>query len=62
MSGAFTAPNICIMAHHPQIDHTNWGDTQIDGKCHLELRQWLIYESRCFGDKGDVEDITEGQC
>lgn len=23
---------------------------------------WLKSYSRCFGDKGDVEDITEGQC
>lgn len=26
------------------------------------LGQWLKCESRCFGDKGDVEDITEGRC
>lgn len=26
----------------------------------LELECWLNCESRCFGDKGDVEDITEG--
>ena len=26
-----------------------------------ELDRWLTCESRCFGDKGDVEDITEGQ-
>ena len=26
-----------------------------------ELDHWLSCESRCFGDKGDVEDITEGQ-
>ena len=26
-----------------------------------ELDHWLNCESRCFGDKGDVEDITEGQ-
>ena len=25
-----------------------------------ELGHWLKAESRCFGDKGDVEDITEG--
>lgn len=25
-----------------------------------DLSHWLNYESRCFGDKGDVEDITEG--
>lgn len=24
------------------------------------LERWLNYQSRCFGDKGDVEDITEG--
>lgn len=22
---------------------------------------WLIWKLRCFGDKGDVEDITEGK-
>lgn len=26
----------------------------------LELDHWLNCETRCFGDKGDVEDITEG--
>ena len=26
-----------------------------------ELGHWLNSELRCFGDKGDVEDITEGQ-
>ena len=26
------------------------------------LEQWLNCQSRCFGDKGDVEDITEGGC
>ena len=25
-----------------------------------ELDRWLSPKSRCFGDKGDVEDITEG--
>lgn len=25
-----------------------------------EFDRWLNCESRCFGDKGDVEDITEG--
>jgi hypothetical protein len=25
-----------------------------------DLRHWLNSQSRCFGDKGDVEDITEG--
>ena len=24
------------------------------------LGHWLNCRSRCFGDKGDVEDITEG--
>lgn len=24
------------------------------------LGPWLKFHSRCFGDKGDVEDITEG--
>ena len=27
----------------------------------LELERWLNLKCRCFGDKGDVEDITEGQ-
>ena len=25
-----------------------------------EFDRWLSLKSRCFGDKGDVEDITEG--
>lgn len=32
-----------------------------DGNVDHELKHWLKCESRCFGDKGDVEDITEGQ-
>ena len=28
------------------------------GDC--ECSRWLNFELRCFGDKGDVEDITEG--
>lgn len=27
----------------------------------IGLGHWLNSQSRCFGDKGDVEDITEGQ-
>lgn len=26
-----------------------------------DLKHWLNAQSRCFGDKGDVEDITEGR-
>ena len=25
-----------------------------------DVERWLKLRSRCFGDKGDVEDITEG--
>lgn len=25
-----------------------------------DLGRWLNSQCRCFGDKGDVEDITEG--
>lgn len=37
-------------------------DISLDGQDNPELKCWLNCESRCFGDKGDVEDITEGQC
>ena len=33
-----------------------YGELQGTGLAH-----WLNCRSRCFGDKGDVEDITEGQ-
>ena len=36
-------------------------DLAIDEAWNSELGQWLNVESRCFGDKGDVEDITEGE-
>lgn len=36
--------------------------TFLDEQSSLELGRWLNVECRCFGDKGDVEDITEGQC
>ena len=36
--------------------------TFLDEQSFLELGRWLNVECRCFGDKGDVEDITEGQC
>ena len=26
-----------------------------------EMSHWLNVQTRCFGDKGDVEDITEGE-
>lgn len=38
----------------------------MDNLCHNDawnttLGHWLNIDARCFGDKGDVEDITEGQ-
>lgn len=36
-------------------------DLPVDKAWTSELGQWLNVESRCFGDKGDVEDITEGE-
>lgn len=32
----------------------------LDEAFNASLGQWLSFRSRCFGDKGDVEDITEG--
>ena len=33
----------------------------LPNKAHdTDLGGWLKCNSRCFGDKGDVEDITEG--
>jgi len=34
----------------------------LDAAADAGLAQWLNCKSRCFGDKGDVEDITEGAC
>ena len=36
--------------------------TLLDEQNLAEFGHWLNVECRCFGDKGDVEDITEGQC
>ena len=36
-------------------------DTQPNSANGPELDHWLSLKSRCFGDKGDVEDITEGE-
>ena len=36
--------------------------TLLDEQNLAEFRHWLNVKCRCFGDKGDVEDITEGQC
>ena len=36
--------------------------TLLDEQTLAEFGHWLNVECRCFGDKGDVEDITEGQC
>ena len=36
-------------------------DSYTDEKRRDEFEYWLNFQSRCFGDKGDVEDITEGQ-
>lgn len=36
--------------------------TFLDEQSFAEFGRWLNVECRCFGDKGDVEDITEGQC
>lgn len=40
--------------------HHRMEDPSLDGAFDPELTHWLTCESRCFGDKGDVEDITEG--
>lgn len=43
------------------IEHTIVMDSTVPNKAKMpELDCWLNCESRCFGDKGDVEDITEG--
>ena len=36
-------------------------DSDREDGWHDELGHWLNLDARCFGDKGDVEDITEGQ-
>ena len=35
--------------------------TLLDEQSLADFEHWLNVECRCFGDKGDVEDITEGQ-
>ena len=34
--------------------------TFLDQHSFAKIERWLNAECRCFGDKGDVEDITEG--
>ena len=36
--------------------------TFFDEQNSADFERWLKVECRCFGDKGDVEDITEGPC
>ena len=44
------------------IDIFTMEATLLDEQSLAEFGRWLNIECRCFGDKGDVEDITEGQC
>jgi hypothetical protein len=39
-----------------------WVDVPFNELDDPEYGRWLNLQCRCFGDKGDVEDITEGQC
>ena len=43
------------------IFHANMEDLDPEEAEESELGHWLNAVYRCFGDKGDVEDITEGQ-
>ena len=53
---AICAPNMMSDASSADSDDVPCGELQNAG-----VAQWLNCRSRCFGDKGDVEDITEGQ-
>lgn len=44
----------------PIMSHTSMDELPDKEAFQTELGQWLKCDSRCFGDKGDVEDITEG--
>lgn len=37
-------------------------DLDVEEAWFTEYGHWLKPGIRCFGDKGDVEDITEGKC
>ena len=45
---------------HSDNDYAAKQDVLHGAACDVELVHWLSCQSRCFGDKGDVEDITEG--
>ena len=57
-----------LQANHGFVQHLMdlqmFGDLSIqavlDDSHDAEGSQWLNCSVRCFGDKGDVEDITEG--
>lgn len=47
------------------VDHTSFPSMEVALEeveaYKAEWGHWLNCETRCFGDKGDVEDITEGK-
>lgn len=54
--------NTCTTKDTSIMDESQLDTEAHDAALDSGLRQWLNCESRCFGDKGDVEDITEGVC
>lgn len=44
------------------MDDSALDELTVDEALATGLGHWLNLYSRCFGDKGDVEDITEGKC
>ncbi len=46
----------------PGIEASQLDTAALDAALATAYGNWLNCESRCFGDKGDVEDITEGGC
>ena len=59
--GRPTVPDASGFGIMPVGLHT-MGSTFLDKQSSSEFGRSLNVECRCFGDKGDVEDITEGQC
>lgn len=49
-------PAIVLRFHQKGMDELNFEDAWL-----ADYGHWLKPDIRCFGDKGDVEDITEGK-
>ena len=51
----------CLSSFRTVLQRSSMDDLLEEQAWKTKLEHWLRFDTRCFGDKGDVEDITEGQ-